>query len=259
MTTLKEAPLIEAIFEIRWGKYILQPNKPIEFHFSPEDTDFFPGQFRSEANSNGFAVIEHVNPDYPLLPHIVKYRFRRKENTWPCYQVGLGVMTVNQLNEGYDWGVFKKDILTGLEMLEKGHPFGLEKLPSSGIELRYHDGFFLEEGETPSQFLNNKLNIVFSPHEGFLKSPNLEKNLQGNKLTFSVKSIRPKGLVIINLVESLINGRPGFVMETIVRSPDESKPIYQKDVLSEWLDEAHDLQKHAFNTLIEPTYFKSFK
>ncbi len=121
MATLSEAPLIESIIEIRWGEHKIEPNKPVEFKFSAEDTDFFPGQFHSIANSYGFVFVERINKDVPpFIPHVVRYRFRRTEGTWPCYQIGLGIFTVNQVNEGYNWGTFKKDILTGLEMLERG-------------------------------------------------------------------------------------------------------------------------------------------
>ncbi len=259
MSTLAKAPLIEAILEIRWGSQKFEPNKSVEISFPLEDVDFFPGQFHNVAIKKGFSFVENINPETPPLPHLVKHRFRREQDAWPCYQIGLGVFTVNQLNEGYDWKTFKKDILVGLDMLNKGHHLGLKKLPLIYIEIRYQDGFLFTEGETSSQFLQNKLNIGFTPLENFLKSPNLGKSVQGYYLTFNIETKIPKGLLIINLVEGLINGHPGFVMNTIVRSDKKSEIVFETDSLEVWLENAHTIQKHVFNTLINPTYTKSFK
>ena len=260
MTTLSEAPLIESIIEIRWGEHKLEPNKPVEFKFLAEDTDFFPGQFHGIANSKGFVFVEQINKDVPpIIPHLVRYRFRRSEGQWPCYQIGLGIFTVNQVNEGYDWETFKKDILAGLQMLDKGHPVGLRRLPVIGIEMRYRDGFLFGGGETSTQFLKNKLKINFQPPEEVLESPNLAKKVENYNLSFKIALEKPKGLLIISLAEELINGQLGFIMDTIVRSADDLKPMFEMGSLEIWLEEAHNIQKHAFRTLINPAYANSFK
>jgi len=259
MSTLSKAPLIEAIVEVRWGIPKFDPNKSVEISFPSEDIDFFPGQFHGIAKQHGFSFVENINQEAPPLPHLVKYRFKREQNTWPCYQIGVGVFTVNQVNEGYDWETFKKDILVGLDMLDKGHPLGLKNLPFIYIEIRYQDGFLFAERENSSQFLQNKLNIGFIPIENFLKSPNLGESVRGVHLTFSLETKKPKGLLIINLVEGLINGHPGFIMNTVVRSDKKAEIIFETDSLGGWLENAHTIQKHVFNTLINPTYTKSFK
>lgn len=259
MSTLSKPPLIEAIVEVRWGVHKLDPSESVEISFPPEDIDFFPGQFHSIAKQQGFSFVENINPEAPPLPHLVKYRFRREQNTWPCYQIGVGVFTINQVNEGYDWKTFKKDILVGLDMLDKGHPVGLKKLPFVYFEIRYQDGFMFTEGENSSQFLQNKLNIGFTPIENFLNSPNLKESVRGVRLTFNIETNIPKGLLIINLIEALINGHPGFIMNTIVRSDKKSEIVFETDSLEVWLENAHTIQKHVFNTLINPTYKKSFK
>ena len=259
MSILSKAPLIEAIVEIRWGIHKFEPTESVEISFPSEDIDFFPGQFHSIAKKQGFSFVENINPETPPLPHLVKYRFRREQNMWPCYQIGVGVFTVNQINEGYDWKPFKEAILLGLKMLNEGHPLGLKKLPFIYIEMRYQDCFLFTEGETSSQFLQDKMNIIFTFSDNFLKSSNLGKSTQGYHLTFNIETTIPKGMLIINLVEGLINGHPGFVMNTIVRSDKKSEIVFETDSLEVWLKNAHTIQKHVFNTLINPTYTKSFK
>ncbi len=259
MTQLSDAPLIEAIVEMRWGKSKHSANGPTEFHFPPEDTEFFPGQFFNVAAKKGFIHVERINKEVPsAIPHIVRYRFRRKENTWPVYQIGLGLFVANQAKDGYDWDIFFEDIKQGLGILDEGHPVGLSKLPAIGIEMRYQDGFLLEDGETPSDFLTKKLNIGFTQPKKFIESPSFKGMAQCKNITFTIESVRPKGLIMVNVIESLINGKKGMVMDTMVRSTDDSKPNFDMESLSVWLEEAHNIQSHAFKTLINPAFARSF-
>ncbi len=258
MTTLPKAPLIETIVEIRWGKVIKSPGKPVSFSFPHDDTDFFPGQFQAIAKKKGYTLIERPNKEAPLIPHLVKYRFRPSENTWPCYQIGLGILTINQTVEGYDWETFKESVMNGINMLDMGHPVGLSNLPAIGIEMRYQDGFLFEQNETSADFLRNKLEIELKFPDEFSSSPNLTDNVKG-EFSVTIEASKPKGIVNINLLEGLINGKPGFIMDTIVRSVDEHKPRFESKILSQWLEEAHEIQRIVFKSLINPTYSKSFK
>ena len=173
--------------------------------------------------------------------------------------MGLGVFSANQLNDGYDWESFKTTIMNGLDMLDKGHPCGLANLPAIGVELRYQDAFILEEGETHSEFLENKLSINLSLPEDFLKQEDLDSNIEGHSLTLNLNTLKPKGVVIIQLQEALIKGKSGFVLSTTIRSADENVPTFDMESFDKWLEDAHNLQRHAFSTFIEPSYAKTFK
>lgn len=254
MSRLSAAPLIEAIVEVRWGA-VKKNENIVQLQFPPEESTFFPGQFRSVATNNGFSHIETINTGVPL-PHLINYRFRRSPNVWPCYQIGQGIFTVNQLNEGYDWDLFRGDVLQGFRLLDAGHPKSLLELEIQHIELRYTDGFYFEAGETPTDFLRNKMNFSFSTSPEFLQSDNIEKRVQGYSITFNVPTIKPPGLLIFVLRQADINGRPGFVMDTIMRSKMSKLTL---PIIESWLEDAHSTQKHAFETLINPTYMKSFK
>ena len=254
MSRLANAPLVEAIFEIRWAKIQKKEDTTIVLNFDKEDINFFPGQFRGVAAKNGFTHVETINEG--PIPHIVNYRFRKHESTWPCYQIGLGLFTVNQINNGYDWTTFKQDILAGVGMLDDGHPLTLVKLPIIHVELRYQDAFFLDENESPSEFLRTKMNIGFNPPDEFLNVPFLKNNVQGHNVAFHVETTEPPGLLRFEIVQAVINGRKGFAMNTIMRSRLTKLNV---DMVSEWLERAHTTQKHAFETLINPTYLKSFK
>ena len=104
MPQLSQAPLIEAIFEIRWGSPQPAKGGMVNWNFDDEDTSFFVGQFHGVAKARGYSTVERPNPTGLSIPHVVTHRFRPKPNVWPCYQIGLGIATVNQINDGYEWG-----------------------------------------------------------------------------------------------------------------------------------------------------------
>ncbi|MBZ0104656.1 MAG: TIGR04255 family protein [Sulfuricella denitrificans] len=266
MTTFASPPLIEAIFELRWGNPTISEGILRRVEFSKEDQQFFIGQFHGVAKSRGFSHVERINQsdaDSPvsmaLFPHVVSYRFRRAQDTWPCYQIGLGVFTVNQVNEGYEWKQFKAAIIEGLGALDSGHPNKLSGLNPIGVELRYQDGFYFDPGESAIDFLRNKLNINFSTPKGILDLGKSGGQLEGNHLEFSLSLDKPQGVLISDTQQALINGRPGFVMNTIVRSTDEFTPPFEINSLESWLEDAHDIQRAAFDAVINEAYAKSFK
>lgn len=263
MAELSQAPLIEAIFELRWGtvEQATGPGKDIQFTFSKSDEDLFLKQFATKGTENDFVIHERINEALPesMIPHVITNRYRQGDNKWPCYQAGLGLFTVNQVNDGYSWCTYKRDILRGLELLHEAHPVGLHMLPSIGVELRYQDGFVLDEGETTAQFLKDKMEVNFALHEDFLSLSKISGELQGSKIAFHLKISDPAGILLTSLDEAHINGRLGFVMTTTVRSADGLQPEFALNKLSDWLEKAHDIQKHAFDTLIKQTYARTFK
>lgn len=265
MTTFAKPPLIEAIFELRWGKPSITDGVLRQMEFTVEDQQFFIGQFHGVAKTSGFAHVERINQpapelpvSMPLFPHMVAYRFRRAQDTWPCYQIGLGVFTVNQVNEGYDWPSFKAAVVEGLALLDKGHPNKLSGLPPIGVELRYQDAFTFDPDENATAFLKNKLNINFSAPESLLQLGKRDGQLDGNHLEFNLGLEKPRGILASDIQQALINGKPGFSMNTIVRSADENVPPFNVDSLTAWLEDAHSIQRAAFEAVIDKTFAKSF-
>lgn len=261
MATLPNAPLIEAWFQLRWGKVGTgAAGKAQEFELPIEDTDFFPGQFREVAVAEGYSCVERINPHLGIpVPHIVTYRFRKAENDWPCYQIGLGIFTVNQVNDGYEWEKFKDDVLKGLKILDKGHPLGLRKLDTMGVLLQYRDAFVFNEGEEPLSFLSKNFEIGFKPPSDFLAFEPIQDDITGIRIAFNLTTDKPKGSLILELHQGIINGQPGIIMDTIVRSSDGHNFSLEFVPISDWLEEAHNIQRHAFKTLINPAFARTFQ
>ena len=147
----------------------------------------------------------------------------------------------------------------GLVMLTEASTSKLETLPGFGVELRYQDGFIFEDNDTPEKFLRDKMALEFQVPKQFLINKNIDNDIKMNNISFNVDINRPKGLFINKLSLAKINGEPGFVMETIVRSADENIPRFSVGSLEKWLDEAHDIQHHSFKTLIEQKFARTFE
>lgn len=258
MTTLSNAPLVDAVFEVRWGQ-LKKNGQEISLKFSREEEDFLAGQFRDALRSQGFGFVEPIQGVEFNFPHEPRNRFRRAKDQWPCYQLGLGILAVNQVNDGYDWDTFQDDIIFGISVLDDVFPGNLGKLEILGTELRYRDGFLFSEGETPSSFLSSKFNFNFSLPENILQKLDCSGEQQKYRMTCSSKIERPKGNLIITLMDAVINGKKGMLLDTIFRSIDDDKIESNRDSFKNWINEAHDIHRVVFKDMINPAYAESFK
>ena len=105
---LKNKPLVEAIFELRWE---------LEEQVSGAKTD---PHYKILIGR----MYDRVKDDYPYheeLPtatipdeiagYIIQHRFRKDKDMWPLIQVGPGIVTLND-TEGYVWDDFEERIKT---------------------------------------------------------------------------------------------------------------------------------------------------
>jgi len=248
-----DAPLVEVIFEIRWGK----TDNELDFNFDEEEITLFAGQFRSESKAK-FPFYKKVNEQASLLsPFMVKHQFWSAESKWPCIQIGLGILTVNLDNEDYDWELFKDTCIEALSFLDNTHHLGLSELSVIGVELRYQDAYLLKKDQPDDDFVRNTTQITFDLPEGLLDSDMLSPVVKNHHMEFSVPVTDPVGVLISKLDKGLVNGEPGFIQNTVLRSVDANCPVSNIDVFSEWLEAAHAVQQHVYQKLILPTHRKA--
>jgi uncharacterized protein (TIGR04255 family) len=253
MTKMNNPPLIEAICELHWGE-----THPGQFNFSQEEQSLFPMKFASFANTKGFKIQELVPngapPNVPL-PSLVSYRYRKSHNTWPCYQTGLGVFTVNQLADGYDWNTFKADISNGIDIFTSSIEDKLSSVIDTGkIQLKYQDAFYLDGEENVEEFLQSTFNIKASLPASFLEKDEIKSNYSAINFTTSIDVTDPKCTIHIIIASVIFGSRPGLLLETIITSnisdlDVDASTIQEK--INVWIESAHQLQKHSFSTLIK--------
>lgn len=242
-------PLIEAIFELRWGE-----KSPGNFQFSEQERTLLPGQVSAAANKYGYRHVEVIaafpgaQPGSVFVPGMVTHRFRRFPNAWPCLQVGLGVFTVNQVNEGYEWGSFQSAIDNGLKIFVDSHSDGLDSLSGSvSVHLRYQNGFYPKADQNVFDFMEESFHIKTSLPDQFLNHNHLNENEVGVNLNYSVKTQRASEEISVVIANAVINNRVGLLMDTAIH--------YRLEELSssrilEWVNDAHLLQEHSFEALV---------
>ncbi len=259
MGKLKNSPLVEAIFELRWGE-----TQAGHFEYPNEELNFLPGIFSQSVKEQGFGFAEQLNessdrPNISNFPYQVRHRFRKEAGKWPCFQIGLGIFTANQIgnlslnaseNDDYDWDDFKPAIITGLVSLDKSYPSGLNNLNSPQAILRYQDGFYLRDDETIESFVATKIKANIEIANVFTEQEHISNDAQDIHLVFAYQTTRPVGQITISVNSAQMNGRRSVMIETTVSSriDEKNKSV---DYLTNWCEKAHDLQRHAFDTLIK--------
>ena len=90
----------------------------------------------------GFAHVERAQlQGTPIeTPFLISHRFRPAPETWPCYQIGPGIFTVNVTNKEYAqkrWDGFMDALRDGLLTFEASHPAGIQQLRFVNVNLIY--------------------------------------------------------------------------------------------------------------------------
>ena len=103
------------------------------------------------------------------------------------------------------------------------------------------------------------MEIGFDLPQRFPEFKSLGKDFSGMRLAFDLDTSDPKEHLITELSQGTINGQPGFIMDMIVRSTQGNCPEWEIETISAWLESAHEIHRHAFNTLINPAFARTFQ
>jgi uncharacterized protein (TIGR04255 family) len=261
VTTLANAPLVEVATQIRWGATEKSAaSGPLKFKFSEAEEKELPSVFERFFGEAGFGHVEPFAPELEDVQFSLSRRYRSGPSEWPVYQTGLGVFAIHQRNEGYDWPLYKESVLQGLRVLVKALDTLYDTVPFIGIDLMYLDHFPLNEGEHPGRFLRENFKVRVDPPKEFLGSELFSDQTPSSaSLSFGLETKQPDGMLMLSLEYAKhITGSAGYLMDTHVRSLVPSVAFTQSEV-DGWLDAAHEVQRHAFRTLIKPAYLKSFQ
>ncbi len=257
---LTKAPLVEVIFELRWGKQIPMEHG-VSVDFDPAEQAFLPGEFKRIAEQKGFREVEALaKPHQMMMPYQAAHRFRKSKDTWPCLQIGMGILTVNQVNEGYEWESFRKSAQLGLTMLEQAHPHGLKELPGKALVLRYLDGFLLPEGEQSFvKFMSENLAIRLQFPDSLLESEHFEGVVRTPEFAFTLEAPKLKGKLVCRLQPGQRDGKDAFVANIAVISSGDDVVGLAREGMMEWFEKAHTIQREFFRNFLEPKYIESLK
>lgn len=250
---LKNKPLVEAIFEMRWELQGKPPGPQIDPHYKlllgrlyDRMLDEYPEHEQLQTASV---------PD-EIVGHIVQHRFRTKPGGWPLIQIGPGILTVNSTNE-YTWDDFRSRVLVSVSKFFDAHPKESD-LKITNLLLRYIDAVNFDfKNNNVFNFLNDKLKLSVSLPNNLFIGTGIENKPNSFTWQSSFDCQIPKGLVNIRFATAQKNNIPAVVWETIVESIGEDLPEMPKS-FDAWLDSAHDITDDWFFKMIEGELQRSF-
>jgi len=252
---LKNKPLVEAIFELRWDLLEVSTGVRLDPHYK-----LLVGR-----------IYDRVNDKYPFheqLPtatvpdeiagYMVQHRFRKGEDEWPLIQIGPGIITLND-TEGYVWEDFEKRIIHVLNTLFEAYPDAENSLKVNGLLLRYIDGIVFDFGKDDIfDFLKEQMKTNINLYQKLFEGGVVNRSPLALDLRFSFPSIKPKGAVHLRFARGKIKGSDALIWETMVRSVPEDTPKVKEEIAI-WATGAHDMANDWFFKLIEGELLRRFE
>jgi uncharacterized protein (TIGR04255 family) len=241
---LRNPPLIEAIFELRW-------------ELEGQDNENEPKIDPSYQIMVGrmYDLVNDVYPIYEQLPaasvpdeispYVIQHRFRTGANKWPLIQIGPGIASLN-VTEDYTWEDFEKRILTLLDWLFEARKYpGSDDIRINGLLLRYIDAREFDYSNDIFAFLNDKMKIYVEIQDELFESKKVVKDPLNFQLNFMFPSSRPPGRMRLALERANVRQQDALVWQTMVQSIGDDAPKDKAGVKS-WATEAHELTHEWF-------------
>lgn len=256
---LQKAPLIEAIFEFRWQPAVADRNGDFPSRVHSYDLSAFPFVLSRNLQDKGYTTVEHIVPEFaPPTPHEVRTRYRRTVDPWPCVQVGDGIVTVNQINDGYQWETFRRDLLSALSIV-----FGSRdvEFPFSDplLALRYIDGI---PTDSFREFLADDTNIEVQIGKSVTDTVAEPIMMGCESVSFAGKLAEPEGASVELSVRPHpnINGQPGVHLTYLVYGkPGVNDGMFLIDSVEEWIEPAHLALRSLFRNTFTAEAYERFR
>jgi uncharacterized protein (TIGR04255 family) len=260
---LKNAPLIEALLEIRWELTKVGPDA-----FRDSGYRLAIGRLYDRIRDRFKAIQQLTLNEFPdeLTAYHAKIQFRKEQNGWPLVQLGPGIATVN-FTSPYTWDDFEEAIQFVLpKLVEAYEGTDLEQngegLNIISAKLRYINAITLDwkEERDVLEFLNQSLHTIVSlpdaiSHAEIINGPPQHLNLQ---LGYVLDT--PPGRGIVQFSTGHKGQEPALIWEISVHSKDEDAPkLTELETFWSWLGSAHDVIEKWFFKLIEGDLEKQFR
>lgn len=251
---LKNKPLVEAIFELRWELQEQQPGIKIDPPYQliiggiyDKVKEEFPFHERLPTASM---------PD-EIAGYVVQHRFRRAEGGWPLIQIGPGIITLND-TEGYVWNNFQRTISKTIEALLNTYPDS-QNMRVNQVLLRYLDAInFDYENDDILAFLQGKMKMSIRVEPDLYEETGVDRLPRGLDLRFSFPAEKPNGEIKLRFTRGETKGQDSLIWETMVQSVGDDAPQSAEEI-GVWAEEAHKLTHEWFFKTIDGELFERFK
>jgi uncharacterized protein (TIGR04255 family) len=244
--TLNNAPLVEALFEVKWQLKEIQPG----FLGDPHYTLLIGSLYNKLRNRYPYhqALPAAVIPS-EMIAGMVQHRFRTGKEKWPLIQLGPGLFTVNHTTD-YGWQDFEQRIVEGVNALFEVHP-NPQELKIQNLVLRYINAIAYDfVQENVFEFLSQQLKTDVSLHTPLFEGTSVDQKPLGFDLRFTFRCAEPKGIINLRFSRGKKEQKDAVIWETILETHTHDVPELPTE-LENWLDEAH--------AVIEDWFFKLIK
>lgn len=252
---LKNKPLVEAIFELRWNLQEPSPDVKMDPHYK-----LLIGRLYDKLNDE-YPFHEQLAtaamPD-EIAGYIVQHRFRKGKDKWPLIQIGPGVITVND-TEGYVWEDFEKRIIQAVNILFEVYPESEKSLKVNRLLLRYIDAIAFDfEKDDVFKFLKEQMKTNINLYKNLFDDTKVKKVPLGFDLRLSFAFTEPNGTIHLRFLRGKRKEFDALIWETMVESVSEDFPKVQNEIV-DWIKEAHNLTDDWFFKLIEGELLRRFE
>jgi|SRR5690606_10833617 len=238
MTRLKNAPLLEVIFELRWDM---------------EDSDwmtypYLHGDIYRHMQKKYPVRSLLMPPDVPreILIGKVQYRFQSAKG-YPLFQLGPGILTFNATDKEYEWSKYSESINDLLNCF-----FDVNNHDKKGYRpsLNYYDFLPLNfSQENVLDYVSRYLNIKMKQNAAVFDE---------NPLHFNFGIIYKIDLGTLNLrIDSGAKNdhESGLILQIQLHAENG---LHNKKSIAEWLERAHDFSSRFFKDLTKGELYDSF-
>lgn len=241
MSKLPNAPLLEVIYELRW---------PVTKNDDLVNFQYLHGDLYS-LMKNKYPDRELLNnPDIPLALSIgnAVYRFRKSKNSYPLFQLGPGLLSLNTSDEFYYWEQFYEWAKELSENFFKVFPNAQKEFFTQ--RLIYFDFFEISfKDDNILDYLSSRLHI--SIKQDFFKS---EDN--PNLLTLNIGYPCQLGELHISVNPGQHHNKKGIVIQTTLTG---NAMLPEFSAILNWLDNAHTFCSDLFKELTKGEAYNSFQ
>lgn len=240
MSKLPNAPLIEVVIELRWQ--ITQKNELTGIQY-------LYGDLYNELKDK-FPHRESIIPvDIPIEMTLNQpaHRFRAKVGGYPLIQIGAGILTLNTIDDIYEWNSFFKDATETIEKFLKVYTLP-DKQVVPGIMYIDFFPFNFEENDVVD-YINRNFKVTLSQSFFEADKPPIDFNM-GFAYNIELGQLR------VNLQKGIVNKSEGILLQTRING----KPLLAKEEkLGKWLNDAHELTSDLFKQLTAGNLYETFK
>lgn len=251
---LKNKPLIEAIFEVKWTLKEKGEGLRIDPHYKILVGSLY-SKLREEYPFHEMLPAASIPDD--IAAHVIQHRFRKGKNQWPLIQIGPGILTVND-TEGYIWEDFEKKIIHAVNVFFEIYPEP-EMLKINSLLLRYIDAIEFDfASDNIFNFLTDKMKPTVTPYDGLFRGTGVDSVPLSFDWRFSFPCVKPEGVIHLRFIRGKKENVDALIWETMVQSTNE-QILQMPSKIPDWLNDAHTLTDDWFFKLIEGELERRFE